>query len=87
VGVGARIFLHEFRRDQFVAGRVAIRTGAVVGACSIIGQGVEIGKGAVVAGGAVVGRDVPAGMMALGNPARILPLKPAGPGAEGTGHD
>jgi len=87
VGVGARIFLHEFRRDQFVAGRVTIRTGAVVGAFCLIGPGVEIGQGAVVAGGAVVGRDVPAGMMAVGNPARILPLKPVGPGAEGANHD
>jgi len=87
VGVGARIFLHEFRRDQFVAGRVTIRTGAVVGAFCLIGPGVEIGQGAVVAGGAVVGRDVPAGMMAVGNPARMLPLKPVGSSAEGEGHD
>jgi acetyltransferase-like isoleucine patch superfamily enzyme len=87
VGVGARIFLHEFRRDQFVAGRVTIRTGALIGAFCLIGPGVEIGPGAVVAGGAVVGRDVPAGMMAVGNPARILPLKPAGSGVEGASHE
>lgn len=87
VGVGARIFLHEFRRDQFVAGRVIIRTGAVIGAFCLIGPGVEIGQGAVVAGGAVVGRDVPAGMMAVGNPARILPLKSTSVSAEAEGHD
>ena len=31
-----------------------------------------MGPDAVVAGGAVVGRDVPAGMMAMGNPARVV---------------
>ena len=36
-------------------------------------HGVEIGEGAVVAGGAAVGRDVPAGKLAIGNPARIMP--------------
>jgi len=74
VGVGARIALHEYGRDQFRAGRVVIRKGAVIGGFALIGHGVEIGEGAVVAGGAVVGRDVPAGMMAVGNPARVLPL-------------
>lgn len=74
VGVGARIALHEFGLGEFRAGRVVIRQGAIVGGFALIRQGVEIGAGAVVAGGAVVGRDVPAGRMAVGNPARILPL-------------
>jgi len=74
VGVEARIAMHEYGRDQFRAGRVVIRKGAVIGGFALIGHGVEIGEGAVVAGGAVVGRDVPAGMMAVGNPARVLPL-------------
>jgi NDP-sugar pyrophosphorylase family protein len=74
VGVGARIAMHEYRRDQFRAGRVVIRKGAVIGGFALIGHGVEIGEGAVLAGGAVVGRDVPAGTMAVGNPARVLPL-------------
>jgi acetyltransferase-like isoleucine patch superfamily enzyme len=72
VGQGVRIALHEFGRDRFRAGRVIIRRGAVIGGFALIGQGVEIGENAVVAGGAVVGRDVPAGTMAVGNPARIF---------------
>jgi acetyltransferase-like isoleucine patch superfamily enzyme len=75
VGVGARIALHEFGQKEFRAGRVLIRKGALVGGFALIRHGVEIGEGAVVAGGAVVGRDVPAGRMAVGNPARILPLE------------
>jgi hypothetical protein len=80
IGVGARIALHEFGCDCFRAGRVTIRRGALVGGFALIGHGVEIGPDAVVAGGAVVGRDVPAGMMAIGNPARILPQATAGRG-------
>jgi acetyltransferase-like isoleucine patch superfamily enzyme len=74
VGVGARIALHEFGPAHFRAGRVTIRRQAVIGGFALIGHGVEIGEGAVVAGGAVVGRDVPAGALAIGNPARIMPL-------------
>ncbi len=72
VGVGARIFLHEFRRDQFRVGRVVIRQGAIIGAHALIGCGVEIGADATVAPGAAIGRDVPPGATALGNPARIV---------------
>jgi len=72
IGLGARITLHEFRRDEFRAGRVILRRGAFIGGCAMIGCGVEIGEGATVAAGAVVGRDVPAGCTAIGNPARIV---------------
>lgn len=74
VGVGVKIALHEFGPRQFRAGRVVIRKGAIIGGFALIGQGVEIGEGAVVAGGAAVGRDVAAGRLAVGNPARIMPL-------------
>jgi hypothetical protein len=73
VGVGVKIALHEFGPDHFSAGRVTLRKGAIIGGFVLIGHGVEIGEGAVVAGGAAVGRDVPAGKLAIGNPARIMP--------------
>jgi acetyltransferase-like isoleucine patch superfamily enzyme len=79
LGVGVKIFVHEFGRDRFKAGRGVIRNGAVIGGCAIIGPGVEVGADAVVAAAAAVGRDVPAGKMAIGNPARIFPL-PESPG-------
>jgi acetyltransferase-like isoleucine patch superfamily enzyme len=71
IGVGAKIALHEFTVDEFRAGRVIIRKGAVVGGFSLIAPSVEIGEFAMVAGGAVVGRDVPAGATAIGNPTRV----------------
>ncbi len=72
LGSGVKITLHEFQKDKFIAGRVIIRKFAVVGGFTLIGPGVEIGEGANVAGGAVVFRDVPAGTIAVGNPARII---------------
>lgn len=74
IGVGAKIALHEFGPAHFSAGRVTIRKRAVIGGFALINHGVEIGENAVVAGGAVVGRDVPAGKLAIGNPARNMPL-------------
>jgi acetyltransferase-like isoleucine patch superfamily enzyme len=82
IGVGVKIALHEFRPKEFRAGRVTIRKGAVIGGFALIGHGVEIGEGAVVAGGAAVGRDVPPGKLAIGNPARIMPLSNAATGQE-----
>jgi len=38
----------------------------------VIEPGVTIGNGAVISAGAVVTTDVPAGMVALGNPARVM---------------
>lgn len=45
---------------------------AWIGAGAIIMPGVTIGEGAVVGAGSVVTRDVPARMIVVGNPARIL---------------
>ena len=52
-----------------------IRRGASVGANAVILPGVEIGEGAFVAAGAVVTKDVPAWTLAVGSPAKFLPLK------------
>ena len=82
IGTGARIFTHEFRRDEFRAGRVIIRRGAFVGAHSLIACGVEIGEDATVAAGTALARDVPSGYTALGNPARIVPRRAEPEGTE-----
>jgi UDP-2-acetamido-3-amino-2,3-dideoxy-glucuronate N-acetyltransferase len=49
-----------------------VRRGASSGSGSTILCGVEIGEGAIVGAGSVVTRDVPAGMIVAGNPARAL---------------
>lgn len=53
---------------------VSIGRGCFIGARAIILKGVTLGDGAVVAAGAVVTRDVPAGYLAIGNPAQNRPL-------------
>lgn len=51
-----------------------LRKGASVGANATLLPGVEIGEGAMVAAGALVTKDVPAWMLAIGCPAKIVPL-------------
>jgi acetyltransferase-like isoleucine patch superfamily enzyme len=57
-------------KDQ-LAGAV-IRKGAKIGANATILPGVVVGENALVGAGAVVVRDVPAGSVVVGNPARIV---------------
>ncbi len=71
-GMGAKLFTHEFRIDQFRAGRVIIRRGAFIGGFAIIGCGIEIGQRATVAACSVADRDVPAEATLIQPPARIL---------------
>lgn len=49
-----------------------IKRGAKIGANATLLPGVVIGENALVGAGAVVTRDVPAGMVVVGNPARVI---------------
>jgi acetyltransferase-like isoleucine patch superfamily enzyme len=49
-----------------------VKHGASIGSNATILCGVEIGVGATVGAGSVVTRDVPAGAVVAGNPARVL---------------
>lgn len=47
---------------------------------AVINPGVTIGDGAVISAGSVVTSDVPAGMLAMGNPARMMSQRLSTPG-------
>jgi acetyltransferase-like isoleucine patch superfamily enzyme len=51
---------------------VTLRKGAWIGAGAILLPGVEIGANAVIGAGSVVTRPVPPGLVAAGNPARVI---------------
>jgi len=51
---------------------IEIGDGCWLGNSVIVLDGVHIGEGAVIGAGAVVTRDVPAGAIAVGNPARVV---------------
>lgn len=62
------------QRLPFPARAVVIGADARVGIGAVLLKGTTIGAGAVVAASAVVTGDVPAGLGAVGNPARVVPL-------------
>jgi acetyltransferase-like isoleucine patch superfamily enzyme len=53
-------------------GKVVIKKHSVICPCSVIMPGVTIGEGSVVAPMSLVNRDVPDGVIAGGNPLRII---------------
>ena len=54
---------------------ITVEQGASVGANATILPGITIGQGAMVGAGAVVTKDVPAGAVVVGNPARVVRQK------------
>ncbi|MFE2051007.1 sugar O-acetyltransferase [Streptomyces sp. NPDC059459] len=61
----------EPRRDKLEAARpITIGDNVWLGGGAIVLPGVSIGDNAVIGAGAVVTKDVPAGVVAVGNPAR-----------------
>jgi maltose O-acetyltransferase len=61
------------RASKLENGRpIAIEDDAWIGGGAIVLPGVTIGSGSVVGAGSVVTRDVPAGVVAAGNPCRVI---------------
>lgn len=61
------------RRDKLEAARpITIGDNVWVGGGAIVLPGVTVGDDSVIGAGAVVTEDVPAGVVALGNPARVV---------------
>ncbi len=59
------------RNKDWVLEPVIIEDGASIGANSTILPGVTIGANAMIGAGSVVTRDVPAGVLVFGNPAKV----------------
>jgi acetyltransferase-like isoleucine patch superfamily enzyme len=55
-----------------------VARGASIGSNATILGGVTIGEGALVGAGAVVTKDVPQGVVVVGNPARVLKQRASG---------
>ena len=43
-----------------------------VGGCTVVNPGVTIGEGTIIGSGSVVTKDIPPGVIAAGNPCRII---------------
>jgi UDP-2-acetamido-3-amino-2,3-dideoxy-glucuronate N-acetyltransferase len=59
-------------RQPFTLRRITVRAGASIGAGAVILPGLTIGERAMVGAGAVVTKDVPADVVVVGNPARVV---------------
>lgn len=65
---------HDFQREDFalITRPITVRVGSWVAAAVFVGPGVEVGAGSVVAAGSVVIKNVPAQVLAGGNPAATI---------------
>jgi acetyltransferase-like isoleucine patch superfamily enzyme len=72
IGYNTVILAHEFLIRELRTGPVEIGSDVMIGANVTILPGVRIGDGATVSACSLVNRDVPAGALAGGVPARVL---------------
>jgi acetyltransferase-like isoleucine patch superfamily enzyme len=82
MGAGVHVYTGNHRFDSlkkpiidqgFTPSRqVILRRGCWIGARTILLAGVEVGENAVVGAGSLVTKSIPPGVVAIGNPARVL---------------
>lgn len=66
----SRILAHDRTRGLYLHTRIG--RNCFVGGRSMVLPGVTVGDGCVIAAGAIVTKDVPAGSVVAGNPARVI---------------
>ena len=60
------------KNEKWQLERTIVRRGASIGAGAVVLCGVEIGEKAMIGAGSLVTRNVPAGELWMGNPARFV---------------
>jgi len=84
IGSGVHIYTSNHRfsdrsREIYFQGhnsaeKVTIRTGAWIGAGSILLPGVEVGCNSVIGAGSIVTKNIPDFCIAVGNPAKVIKI-------------
>jgi len=72
LGLGCRIFTHEYTADDFRIGRVRVGRGSVIGTYATLRCGVSIGRKVTVGACSFVNKDVADGVTVAGVPAREI---------------
>lgn len=75
LGMGCRLFTHEYTATHFRLGRIHIARGAVIGACTMVRNDVRVGEKATAGAHSFVNNDVTDGDIVGGVPARPLKRK------------
>ena len=65
-------FLPRSKNPDWKLSKTVVKKGASIGANATIICGITIGEGAMIGAGSVVTKDVPAGEIWVGNPAKFL---------------
>ncbi len=60
------------RNEKWEMEKTVVRRGASIGAGSVVLCGIEIGENSMIGAGSVVTKNVPAGELWVGNPARFV---------------
>ena len=66
------VYMDLVKKADESDGTVLIEDDVWIGANAIVLQGIHVGYGSIIGAGAIVTKDVPAGSIVAGNPARII---------------
>jgi maltose O-acetyltransferase len=76
IGPSVKILAHDGCMKAYLGytriGKVTIEDGVFIGAGTIILPGVTIGANTIVGAGSVITRDIPANVVAAGNPVKVI---------------